>query len=262
MIIDDNREYTEFLCQNIRSDKTIEIVGVAYDGKEALNMLSVADPDVLILDMVMPNLDGIGVLEKVRKTKDEKKPVIIVVSGVINDKLAESVIAMGAEYFMLKPVDVEILMARIHLFAAKQGASLKEIKTQTELLNAPPKKMDMEFMVTSILHELGIPAHIKGYQYLRHAIMLAVDNLDIINSITKDLYPTVAKEFNTTSSRAERAIRHAIEVAWDRGDSDVLNSCFGYTIANSKGKPTNSEFIALIADKLRLQVKNRSLSTI
>lgn len=259
MIADDNKEYTKVLCEYIEKDESIEIVGVAYDGLEASNMISVSEPDVLVLDMVMPNLDGIGVLERMKRMDLNKRPIIIVVSGVINDKLAESTIALGAEYFMLKPVDFEVLTNRVRMFGSPGEKTVREFRSRAEMVNVVPQKpRDMESMVTDIIHEIGIPAHIKGYQYLRHAIMMAVDDLDIINSITKELYPTVAKDFNTTSSRVERAIRHAIEVAWDRGDTDVLNSFFGYTIANSKGKPTNSEFIAMIADKLRLQIKNAS----
>ena len=260
MIVDDNIEYTKVLCKYINDDETIEIVGVSYDGMEALTMLTVAEPDVLILDMVMPNLDGIGVLERMRRVDVEKKPVIIVVSGMINDKLAESTIALGADYFMLKPVDFEVLADRIRMFGRKTDEKpVREFKAKPDRVSVVPQQpKDIESMVTDVLHEIGIPAHIKGYQFLRYAIMLAVDHLDVINSVTKELYPTVASNFKTTSSRVERAIRHAIEIAWDRGDTDVLNSIFGYTIANSKGKPTNLEFIAMIADKLRLQIKNIS----
>lgn len=252
LIADDNREYVEILIEYLKTNPRIEIVGSAYDGNEALSMTRMTEPDILILDMVMPNLDGIGVLERLQNIKLNKRPKVLIVSAVLNDSIAARTIALGAEYFMLKPVDFEVLIDRITMFASETQNQGKELTTpgyQSDIY-------DMETMVTDVIHEIGIPAHIKGYQYLRRAIMMAVDDLDVINSITKELYPTVAKEFNTTSSRVERAIRHAIEVAWDRGDTDILNSFFGYTIANTKGKPTNSEFIAMIADKLRLKTKN------
>lgn len=259
LIADDNRDYMEILCEYMNADDRIEIIGCAYDGVEAMSMIRMTGPDVLILDMVMPNLDGLGVLERLQTAKLPKSPKVLVVSAVLNDNIAAKTIAMGAEYFMLKPVDFEVLIERICMFANENEYAGKEL-TVSEIREQSSKKRitDMETMVTEIIHEIGIPAHIKGYQYLRHAIIMVVDDLDIINSITKELYPTVAKDFNTTPSRVERAIRHAIEVAWDRGDTEVLNSFFGYTIANSKGKPTNSEFIAMIADKLRLQIKNAS----
>ncbi len=259
LIVDDNRDYTNVLRTYLKGDERIEVVGCAYDGIEAMGMIKMTEPDVIILDMVMPNLDGIGVLERLQKTKTEKGPKVLVVSAVLNDGIAAKTIALGAEYFMLKPVDFDVLITRIRMFAQseqKRGTELSAPQNNSHP-NAPVIQ-DMETMVTEIIHEIGIPAHIKGYQYLRYAIIMAVDDLDIINSITKELYPTVAKKFNTTPSRVERAIRHAIEVAWDRGDTDVLNSFFGFTIANSKGKPTNSEFIAMIADKLRLQTKHIS----
>ncbi|MBE5040358.1 sporulation transcription factor Spo0A [Oscillospiraceae bacterium DSM 107454] len=260
VIADDNREYVGILCEYMKRESRIEIVGCAYDGLEAVSMVKMTEPDVLILDMVMPNLDGIGVLERLQNAKLKEMPKILMVSAVLNDSIAAKTIALGAEYFMLKPVDFDVLIRRVCMFGTEGEKMLREGHNAgaVRALSGKTTSADMETMVTEIIHEIGIPAHIKGYQYLRHAIMMAVDDLDIINSITKELYPTVAKDFNTTPSRVERAIRHAIEVAWDRGDTDVLNSFFGYTIANSKGKPTNSEFIAMIADKLRLQIKNAS----
>lgn len=256
LVADDNREYTEVLLGYLKNNPRLEIVGTAYDGLEAVSMVRMTEPDVLILDLVMPNLDGFGVLERLQNLKLNKNPKVLVVSAVLNDGIAAKTIALGAEYFMLKPVDFEVLIDRICMFSSDSANARHELNADIKNLNGKVK--DVETMVTDIIHEIGIPAHIKGYQYLRHAIMMVIDDLDIINSITKELYPTVAKDFNTTPSRVERAIRHAIEVAWDRGDTDVLNSFFGYTIANSKGKPTNSEFIAMIADKLRLAMKNAS----
>ena len=256
LIADSNREYAETLSRNLASDYKINICGIAYDGFQVLEMVDILKPDVLILEIVLPSLDGVGVLERISYKKMEKMPKIIVLSSLRQDKIAQNCMNMGAEYFMVKPVNVESLIGAIK-------RSCGDTPFGMSLLNGgyskPEKKaIDTETMVTEIIHEIGIPAHIKGYQYLRHSIMLVIENLDVINSITKKLYPTVASDFNTTASRVERAIRHAIEVAWDRGDTEVLNSIFGYTVANSKGKPTNSEFIAMIADRLRLQIKNAS----
>lgn len=252
LIADDNKEYADKLSRNLMSDFKINVCGVASDGFQVLEMVDILKPDVLITDVVLPSLDGVGVMERLSLKKMEKRPKIIVSSSLRQDKLAQSCMNYGAEYFMVKPVNVESLIGAIKRSCGEATISAGTYKLQ----NAP--MLDTETMVTDIIHEIGIPAHIKGYQYLRYSIMLVIDNLDIINSITKKLYPTVASHFSTTASRVERAIRHAIEVAWDRGDPEVINSIFGYTVANTKGKPTNSEFIAMIADKLRLRIKNAS----
>lgn len=256
LIADDNKEYADTLSRNLTTDYKINVCGIAYDGFQVLEMVDILKPDVLILEIVLPSLDGVGVLERLSLKKMEKRPKIIVSSSLRQDKIAQSCMNFGADYFMVKPVNFESLIGAIK-------RSCGEVAFGGVIANNGfPKQakpvMDTETMVTEIIHEIGIPAHIKGYQYLRHSIMLVIENLDVINSITKKLYPTVASDFNTTASRVERAIRHAIEVAWDRGDTDVINSIFGYTVANSKGKPTNSEFIAMIADRLRLQIKNAS----
>lgn len=257
LIADDDRDFVNALSAAVSKRNNLELVGTAGDGLETINMIELTNPDIVVLDMVMPNLDGMGVLERFNPNFKKNSPSFILVSAVVSEKIAGHAISMGADYFVRKPLDIESLVDIMLMFAESNtniadkigsGADLKVVKKQDTL-------PDIEMMVTDIIHEIGIPAHIKGYQYLRFAIIMVIDDLDIINSITKELYPTVAKEFNTTPSRVERAIRHAIEVAWDRGDTDVLNSFFGYTIANSKGKPTNSEFIAMIADKLRLQMK-------
>ncbi len=257
LIVDDDREYVKVLSAAIAKRGTVDLIGSACDGIEAIDMIEEGEPDIVVLDMIMPNLDGIGVLERISLKRKLSKPIFIVVSAIINEKIAAHTISLGAEYFMQKPVDIEAIVNRIEMFSKEVDISMTEPANNNELkVISKPVPPDIESMVTNIIHEVGIPAHIKGYQYLRNAIIMAVDDLDIINSITKELYPTVAENFNTTSSRVERAIRHAIEVAWDRGDPDVLNAFFGYTIANAKGKPTNSEFIAMIADKLRLKLRS------
>ncbi len=250
LLADMDREYQNNMRNALSRDEDIYVVGSAYDGKEVLTKIDTLKPDVLIADVVLPKLDGIGVLESLNRRSE--RPMVIMTSPVVGEKMAKSCMEQGAIYYMVKPIDPQSLISRIKMLMdddAEQG----KIISRKMLIDA--MKPDMETMVTDVIHEIGIPAHIKGYQYLRRAIMMVIDDLDVINSITKELYPNVAKEFKTTPSRVERAIRHAIEVAWDRGDTEVLNSFFGYTIANSKGKPTNSEFIAMIADRLRLQSK-------
>ena len=217
-------------------------------------MADILKPDVIIMDVVLPSLDGIGVMERLRMKNGENMPKVIISSSIKKEKVAQTCLELGAEYYMVKPVNIAALLRTINLAVSDTEAEGGIITRES--LNKGGKKPDVETMVTETIHDIGIPAHIKGYQYLRHAIMLVIDNLDIINSITKQLYPTVAQDFNTTASRVERAIRHAIEVAWDRGDTEVIDSIFGYTVATAKGKPTNSEFIAMIADKLRLEIKN------
>lgn len=257
LIADDNKEYADILAKSLSADYKIKICGTAYDGFQVLEMVDILKPDVLIMEIVLPSLDGVGVLERLSRKKMEKRPKIIISSSLKQDKLAQSCMNLGAEYFMVKPVNFESLIGAVKRSCGENTFGVFGEKSGNFSKSDKPL-MDTETMVTEIIHEIGIPAHIKGYQYLRHSIMLVIDNLDVINSITKKLYPTVASDFNTTASRVERAIRHAIEVAWDRGDTEVLNSIFGYTVANSKGKPTNSEFIAMIADRLRLQIKNAS----
>jgi two-component system response regulator (stage 0 sporulation protein A) len=204
----------------------------------------------------MPHLDGLGVLERVNSMDISKKPLFIVLSAVGQDKITQRALALGAEYYVVKPFDMEVLVSRIRqLKNVTQSNIIKSAYSGEDLSRSVPKPMNIEAEVTNIMHEIGVPAHIKGYQYLRDAIMMVVEDLEIINSITKQLYPSIAKEYNTTPSRVERAIRHAIEVAWSRGQIDTIDSLFGYTINIGKGKPTNSEFIAMVADKLRLEMK-------
>lgn len=221
------------------------VVGTACDGRTAVERIADTDPDVLILDLLLPELDGIAVLRKAAEM--DPAPVCMVVSGFLTDYMTAVASELNVRYFMAKPCMADTIAERL-------GEILR-----SENENKIPQKLEnvnIEAMVTSVIHEIGVPAHIKGYQYLREAIKIAVNDMDVINAITKVLYPQVAKAFSTTPSRVERAIRHAIEVAWDRGDLEVLQSFFGYTVSNSKGKPTNSEFIALIADRLQLQLRD------
>lgn len=255
LIADADMGYAEELKNSIE-DYSISVCGIAKDGFQILEKVDTLKPDVLVMELLLANLDGIGVLERLKSRKSDHKPKIIVTSVLQDDLSARNCIELGADYYMVKPVSHDRLKMTIKQMLGNNVFKKSGAKIMGKQLIA--KETDVELLVTEMIHEIGIPAHIKGYQYLRHAIMLVIDNLDVINSITKQLYPTVAEDFHTTASRVERAIRHAIEVAWDRGDTEVLNSIFGYTIATSKGKPTNSEFIAMIADRLRLQIKSAS----
>ncbi len=256
VIADDNREFGDILCEYLRNQGDIEVVGIARDGVEACDLITSKTPDIAILDIIMPHLDGLGVLEKINSMQLEKRPMFIILSAVGQDKITQRALALGAEYYVVKPFDMEVLVSRIRQL--KDNNSMPAVKSEGKIeprRTAQVTMNNLEAQVTSIMHEIGVPAHIKGYQYLRDGIIMVVKDLDMINSITKQLYPTIAREYNTTPSRVERAIRHAIEVAWSRGQTEAIDQLFGYTINVSKGKPTNSEFIAMIADKLRLQMK-------
>lgn len=222
----------------------------AKDGEELCTRICQEEPDVVLMDSFMTRLDAIGVIRNIKR-QNSKLPIFIVFSSFHSPVLEREIMNSGASYFVLKPYDISELCENI----------TKMVKKGKDGLFSNPISIDafgIEIKVTQILHEIGVPAHIKGYHYLRDSIIMSVEKPDIINAVTKQLYPSVAKKYETTSSRVERAIRHAIEVAWDRGDIDVLNSYFGYTIHNDRGKPTNSEFIAMISDRLRLQIKNAS----
>ena len=258
VIADDNREFGDILCEYLSNQEDIEVVGIAKDGLEAYELITEKLPDIAILDIIMPHLDGLGVLEKLNATHMAKRPLYIILSAVGQDKITQRALALGAEYYVVKPFDIEVLVSRIRQLKGYGQTSVIRSESGKEAKpahNPGNLQHSLEVEVTNIMHEIGIPAHIKGYQYLRDAIMMVVKDLDIINSITKQLYPSIARIYNTTTSRVERAIRHAIEVAWSRGKIDAIDSLFGYTVSMGKGKPTNSEFIAMVADKLRLELK-------
>ncbi len=264
LVADDNSDFTMTLSSYLEKEEQIQIVGIARDGNEAYEMTKELNPDVLLLDIIMPHLDGLGVLEKLNETKMEKRPLAIILSAVGQDKITQKAIALGAQYYIVKPFDINVLIKRMKELKNYQPSQFKgglitrEIKSQYIDI-APDKKKNqenLEALVTNIIHEVGVPAHIKGYQYLREAIMMVIKDTDVINQITKQLYPEIAAKYHTTPSRVERAIRHAIEVAWGRGEQSAVENIFGYTVSAAKGKPTNSEFIAMISDKLRLELKS------
>lgn len=254
-IADDNANFLRVLNQVIDKEEDLDVVGIASNGEDAYKLIKEKSPDVILLDIIMPMMDGLTVMEKVNNDKEiQKDTSFIIISAVGRESVAEDAFEMGAAFYVMKPFDNQVLINHIRNINNKKR-NVREEKTHGIYLqkNTAVNERNLEVDITSIIHDIGIPAHIKGYQYLRDSIMLAVNDNSIINSITKILYPTIAKKYQTTSSRVERAIRHAIEVAWNRGNTDTLNSLFGYTISNGKGKPTNSEFIALIADEIRLK---------
>ena len=258
-IADDNKRIVDLLDHIVSSDKELNVVGKAGNGEELYEIIKTKEPDVVLLDIFMPKGDGLSVMEKVNRDKDMKKrPAFIVITAVGQEKITEDAFALGADYYILKPFDNDMVISRIKHTRTGQEKNFQEVRK----VNAYESKTEymernLETDVTNIIHEIGVPAHIKGYQYLRDAIIMSVSDMDMLNSITKILYPTIAKKHQTTPSRVERAIRHAIEVAWSRGKMDTIDALFGYTINTGKGKPTNSEFVALIADKIRLEYKNR-----
>ena len=243
ILIAENNEFGQN-CVREFSSYGYNVVLTDKDGAQVLTKMKFEKPDVIIMDAFMLHIDALGVIKQIRDMKDAKKPMIIVLSSVDNMRFESEILNGGADYYFLKPVEADVIAQRISQLSGWNSSEKHEKNSN-----------DLEVVVSEIMHQIGVPAHIKGYQYLREAIILSVNNTEMMGSVTKLLYPTVAKTFKTTSSRVERAIRHAIEVAWDRGDVDVLSSYFGYTIQSSRGKPTNSEFIAMIAHKLRLQLK-------
>ena len=245
-IADSAEDFCSGLTAALQRADGFRVLGTAGDGEQAIRMIEEKKPDILVLDLMLAKKDGISVLKSIANM--EHKPITLATSAFLTEYVSTAAANLGVRYLMLKPCDMAARVERLE--EIRGGESLRYPAARRS------DKVSIETLVTNIIHEIGVPAHIKGYQYLREAIIIAVNDMDVINAITKVLYPEVAKTFGTTPSRVERAIRHAIEVAWDRGDLDTLQRFFGYTVSNTKGKPTNSEFIALIADKLQLQLKS------
>ena len=249
LFAEDRNEFANS-CVKALEQNGCKVISIAKDGNQIIASIEKNIPDVIIMEAFMPGLDALGVMNKINTMNLVKKPVVCVISGVSNSDFEQQILSAGADYYFIKPVDASVIADRIKL--------LVSMNINTSVLPSVSGKNNnngLEVVISEIMHQIGVPAHIKGYQYLREAIILSINNTEMMSSVTKLLYPTVAKTFNTTASRVERAIRHAIEVAWDRGDVDVLSSYFGYTIQNTRGKPTNSEFIAMISDNLKLQMK-------
>ena len=243
LLADGDNEFCARMASALENAGDMELVGIAEDGAKALAAVGELEPDLLVIDLVLPVLDGITVLNRLH-AREQGMPATVVLSAFASPQAGADCTALGVDMFLRKPMDAEAVCERIRLWRAGKQEAEKAGET-----------MALEVRVTEVIHQVGVPAHIKGYQYLREAIMMAVEDMDAVSAITKVLYPSIAKKYKTTSSRGERAIRHAIEVAWDRGDIEALQSYFGYTVSGVKGKPTNSEFISMIADRLRLQMR-------
>ena len=256
-IADDNERMVEILDGIVKKDDSFQIVGKANNGEDVYHMIKEKEPDVVLLDLIMPKLDGLSVMERIKHDQTIKKhPKFIVISAIGQEGITEDAFSLGAHYYIMKPFDNETVLNRVR--SVKNYIDTEICKgSGNNVCNEQKLQERLESDVTDMIHEVGVPAHIKGYQYLRDAIMMVIEDPEMLNSITKILYPTIAKRNQTTPSRVERAIRHAIEVAWSRGNMEIINTLFSYTVSTGKGKPTNSEFIALIADKIRLQYKLR-----
>lgn len=255
VIADDNKEFRGVLKDFLMSKSLFEVVAMADDGIKAIEAVEKYEPDILILDIIMPHLDGLGVLEKMHKKELRKFPKVIILSAVGHDKITQRAINMGVDYYIIKPFNFDSFAERLLQISGYETSKVQVRNREMVYNEKAEKELSLEAKITEILREVGVPAHIKGYQYLRTAIIDVVNNIELLGAITKELYPSIAVKYSTTASRVERAIRHAIEVACNRGKIETINSIFGYTIHNNKGKPTNSEFIAMIADKLRLEQK-------
>ena len=249
LVADASEEFRAILTEALRAEDDFEVVGEVRDGQDAVCLALELKPDVLVMDLVLGRMNGMDVLDALPKNFCST----LILSSFARGCVADQVAAKGGSYYMMKPCRISSAIERIRLLVAQHWS--EEASNEAPIQASSPARQNLESLITSIIHEIGVPAHIKGYQYLREAIIMTVEDMDIINAVTKILYPEVAKAFGTTASRVERAIRHAIEVAWDRGDLETLQKYFGYTVSNSKGKPTNSEFIAMIADRLVLQRK-------
>ena len=242
LLADANEEFRGMLREAIEKSGEFDVTAVTGSGAQIQQLVHQYKPDLVVMDVALPELDGMNALRQLRGEAGQQ-PRVILLSAFCTDQILSEARELGVSYFMPKPCTVAALLDRMHTVFAMPAAAPVD------------RSVSLKNLVTSVIHEIGVPAHIKGYQYLREAIMIAVDDMDVINAVTKVLYPEVAKRFSTTPSRVERAIRHAIEVAWDRGDLETLQKYFGYTVSNSKGKPTNSEFIAMIADRLVLEMR-------
>jgi two-component system response regulator (stage 0 sporulation protein A) len=253
VLIVDNKEFCQILADFLEMKDDFLISDIAYNGEEALDLIKQGlEPDVLIIDLIMPQLDGIGVLEELNKENLIGDMKIIALTAFGQEQMMKTVIELGVDYYIMKPFDLDKLITRIKQLMDDKEKDADNVRYVSDKNNLDEEEMDYPALITSILHEMGVPAHIKGYHYIRYAVELVVDDIDLLNAVTKRLYPDVAEEFNSTSSRVERSIRHAIEVVWDRGNESALKKYFASNVQNENSKPTNSQFIARIADKIRI----------
>jgi len=259
LVADDNDAFGMIITEYLESQNDIEVTARVENGEDAIEMIDKTKPDIVVLDIIMPRLDGLGVLMKYKNVSPSEKPLFIILSAVGQDAITQQALSLGAIYYIVKPFDLSVLVERIRELVRTRVPTVIRMEPTTQPTSLSKSNYvntdSVQAKITQIMRDVGVPAHIKGYQYMRDAIIMAIKDRDIISAVTKRLYPELAKNHKTTPSRVERAIRHAIEVAWNRGKVDAINELFGYTINTRKGKPTNSEFIALVADTLRLSEK-------
>lgn len=257
IIVDDNKEFSNILNDYLLTQADFVVIGIAKDGIEAIKLILEKKPDLVVLDIIMPRLDGLGVLEKLNTMDVDSIPHVIVLSAVGQDKITQRALALGADYYVIKPFDLDVFAKRIRqMFHNTMYSNIIRKTTYIDNNESNFDKsgpIDLLTNITNIIHQIGVPSHIKGYLYLREGISMVVNDIDLLSAVTKELYPSIGEKFNTTASRVERAIRHAIECAWSKGEVEAINIFFGYTIRIDKGKPTNSQFIAMVADKIRLE---------
>ena len=258
VIADDSKGNAQLLKDELNSQDNIEVIGIANDGLEAIELLRAMDVDVLICDLIMPHLDGLGVMEIVNRDGFAKDTHFIITSSIGKEEIIQRTINLGADYYMVKPYDIALLISRLNEIVSLKSANENVVKNVIPIESKKPDFIknngNTETQITNMMHRIGVPAHLKGYIFLREGIEMVIDNINVLGAVTKELYPAIARKYKTTPSRVERAMRHAIEVAWSRGNTDTINQLFGYTLDTGKSKATNSEFIAIIADKLRLEL--------
>ncbi len=257
LVVDDSVEFCEAISKFINMQDNINVIDIVHNGHDAIKVMKDKMPDVVLLDEIMPELDGLSVLSALNENEEfnNYRPKVIMISAVTSDRVTNEALNLGVDYYMAKPIDMKSLVHRIECVNSDVVLNKGGFEIDNTSNKQNKTSSSLEARITTLLHEIGVPAHIRGYNYMRESILIAVDNIDVLNYITKELYPEIAKRCGTTPSRVERAIRHAIEVAWSRGNLETKDNLFSYTINVNKGKPTNSEFIALIADRLRLEIK-------
>jgi two-component system response regulator (stage 0 sporulation protein A) len=256
IVADDNRNLCQMLQNFLQEQEDLQVVGIANNGLEAWELIQTQEPDLLIIDLVMPNLDGLGVLERIAARTTVPRPKVIMLTAFGQESLTHQAMMLGVDYFILKPFDLEILSKRIRSLTQETvNTSSNYTSAAAPAVTSTGNGINISVEVTTMMHQIGIPAHVKGYQYIRDAILLVVGDVSLLGAVTKELYPAIAKKYDTAPSRVERGIRHAIELAWERGHTETLKRIFGYSMNIERQKPTNSEFIALLADKLRIMSK-------
>ena len=255
VIADDNRSLCQMLQNFLQTQEDLHVVGVAYNGVEAWELIQSQDPDLVIVDLVMPSLDGLGVLERINARTTMTRPKIIMLTAFGQESLTHQAMLLGVDYFILKPFDLEVLGKRIRSLTQEAHNVPTPMSSAAPAVTSAGSGINLGVEVTNMMHQIGIPAHVKGYQYIRDAILMVVEDVSLLGAVTKELYPAIAKKYDTAPSRVERGIRHAIELAWERGHTETLKRIFGYSMNIERQKPTNSEFVALLADKLRVMSK-------